>query len=223
MWALISFECKSVSRREFWGHTLPRESGETFFSDMSPESTLPSHREWRMSPKVSFLIFRQITRQEDLGLWLSPGLEFLFTFFTFQSPLPCLWMEGIRIDFTGQRSHVGASYRLAGCRLRLHTAVIINLGSAWHTVEIWEMCFPPFLPAASLSQIGTIKLSVAAMLEDRVSLCLPCLTPFPADMPVHPESSTSVPLPCWHCSFWHTFLAPCAMWILLCHIIFTNN
>lgn len=35
--------------------------------DVGPESTLPSHKEWQ-SPKVTFLIFRQIMRQADLGL-----------------------------------------------------------------------------------------------------------------------------------------------------------
>lgn len=203
-------------------------SGETFFfSAMSPESTLPSHREWRKSPKVSCLIFRQIMRWEDLGLWAQPWVWILIHIFYLSKFIssPVNGRDQYGLHGKVSRSEVTCGCFLPARRSPLHPAVITNLRSAWHTVEIWKMGFPPFL-SHCLPLLGRYRraviLSVGGMLEDRQSLSY--LTPSQADVSVHPKSSTSVPLSSYSCSVWHSFLPLYALLILLCqYIIFTND
>lgn len=123
-----------------------------------------------------------------------------------------------RLRGTVSRSKVTRGWFLPAPRPPVHTAVIINLSSAWHIVEIWEMCFPSFL-SCSLPLLGqhhrTVILSVGSVLEDRPSLSY--LTASQAKRSVYPKSSTSVPLPaCNTLVPSGLFLLLYALLILLC-------
>lgn len=124
--------------------------------------------------------------------------------------LACEWKVSVLTSWNSVKVKSHMWVVLTSSRTPLHTAVIPNLSSAWHTVEIWEMCFPSFLNCC-LPLLGqhhhTVILSVGSVLEDRPSLSY--LTASQADMSVHPESSTSVPLPSYSCSFWRVSTAVC--------------